>query len=115
MNAFHALLKVLLGIALLCAIPFVIEILLGAYETNRNPWTQPGAIVADGGPVRAGRGYWVGEEGPEFIRPKMNGYVSPAGDVAGGVTVVVQNMSVRDEMDIRLVAKELAEYLGRRK
>ncbi len=54
MNAFHALLKVLLGIALLCAIPFVIEILLGAYETNRNPWTQPGAIVADGGPVRAG-------------------------------------------------------------
>lgn len=54
MNRVRGVAKILLTIAILLAIPFVVEMLLNTYETNRNPWTKPGAIVADGGPVHAG-------------------------------------------------------------
>lgn len=54
MSALKGLFTMLLAIAILCAIPFVIELLINAYEVNRNPWTMPGAVVADGGPVRPG-------------------------------------------------------------
>lgn len=36
------------------ALPFLIELLLNAHESNRNPWTKPSAIVTDGGIVREG-------------------------------------------------------------
>ncbi|MGI5869208.1 MAG: hypothetical protein ACOX9C_07185 [Kiritimatiellia bacterium] len=54
MTTTRGVVHVLLTIAILVAIPFVIEMLLNTYEVNRNPWTKPGAIVADGGPVHAG-------------------------------------------------------------
>lgn len=37
---------------------------------------------AAGGPVAAGRGYIVGENGPEFFSPTANGYVSSASQTA---------------------------------
>ncbi len=54
MNVMRAILKTLLGVLVLVALPFLVEVILNAYELNRNPWTKPSAIVTDGGPVRPG-------------------------------------------------------------
>lgn len=54
MNFFRGLCKFLLGVVVLCALPFLIEVLLNSYELNRNPWTKLGAIVTDGGAVKEG-------------------------------------------------------------
>ena len=43
---------------------------------------------AGGGPVSAGMGYMVGEQGPEFFRPSTNGTIIPHGSSAGGMTQV---------------------------
>lgn len=80
-------------------------------------WVETGGIATDalntglgnfaptragGGPMRAGVPYWVGEEGPELVIPKMDGVVIPAdasaaiaagpgggGGVGGGMTINV--------------------------
>lgn len=44
---------------------------------------------ASGGPVSAGRGYVVGENGPEYFQPGTSGYVHPNG--SGGGVQLVQN------------------------
>lgn len=54
MNVVRGTLKIVVALVALCALPFVIEILLNSYELARNPWTKLGAIVTDGGPVKAG-------------------------------------------------------------
>ncbi len=54
MNIVRGTLKIFLGLVVLCALPFVIEVLLNSYELARNPWTKLGAIVTDGGAVKAG-------------------------------------------------------------
>lgn len=54
MNMLRGVLNILLTIVILLTLPFIIEMLLNTYETNRNPWTKPGAIVADGGAIHAG-------------------------------------------------------------
>ena len=46
---------------------------------------------AAGGPVSAGRSYWVGERGPELLTMLRNGFVSPtpafAGAGGGGIHI----------------------------
>lgn len=54
MNIYFKILKVVLGIAFLCALPFIIEWGLSAYEFSYDPRTQLGAITTDGGPVKEG-------------------------------------------------------------
>ncbi len=54
MNILRGLSKIFLGLVVLCALPFVVEVLLNSHELARNPWTKLGAIVTDGGPVKAG-------------------------------------------------------------
>lgn len=44
-----------------------------------------GGFKADGGPVDPGRGYIVGERGPEWFMPKTAGTIVPAG--AGGTVI----------------------------
>lgn len=46
--------KIVFVCVALLTMPFVIELLLNAYESNRNPWTKTGAIVTDGGAVKEG-------------------------------------------------------------
>lgn len=41
-----------------------------------------GIFRADGGPVSAGHGYIVGEEGPEWFQPSTSGTILPAGETA---------------------------------
>lgn len=43
---------------------------------------------ASGGPVSAGRGYIVGEDGPEYFMPSSSGHIVPNGAM-GGITVNV--------------------------
>jgi len=40
-----------------------------------------------GGPVEAGHTYLVGERGPEPFTPKQNGWITPSGGGAGGITI----------------------------
>ncbi len=54
MSRFRGLSKIFLSLLILCALPFVVEVLLNSYELARSPWTKLGAIVTDGGPVKAG-------------------------------------------------------------
>lgn len=56
-----------------------------------------GGSRAGGGDAIAGRGYWVGEEGPEWFEPRSTGSIVPTGVAmaAGGKgRSVVQNLNV---------------------
>ncbi len=47
-----------------------------------------GGFRAEGGPVAAGRGFIVGEKGPELFVPKMDGMIVPHGARLGGDRIV---------------------------
>ena len=44
---------------------------------------------ADGGPVKAGGNYLVGERGPEMFSPKVSGMITPNHSLGGSTSVVV--------------------------
>lgn len=53
---------------------------------------------ADGGPVRGGQSYIVGEQGPELFTPNASGFITPNGlmgaaAVGGGQTIVNQTIN----------------------
>ena len=48
-----------------------------------------GGARANGGSVMGGRGYLVGERGPELFMPGRSGGIAPAGSFGGGMNVVV--------------------------
>lgn len=67
---------------------------------------------ANGGPVSANTPCWVGERGiPELFVPKTSGTIIPAEKtgIGGGVAnyFSIANMTVRNDNDIKLIAKEL--------
>lgn len=73
-----------------------------------------GGARADGGPVRAGRPYLVGERGPEIVVPKTAGTVLPTGTPMGGSStyqVIVQGDA--SENTLRLVQGALAQFEAR--
>ena len=59
-----------------------------AAELGGNPFK------AAGGPVSAGQGYIVGEQGPEFFMPSGSGTIIPNHALAGGGSTVVNNFSI---------------------
>lgn len=68
---------------------------------------------ADGGPVSAGQPYIVGERGPELFTPNASGMITPNKDV-GGVTININNPSVRGDNDIRDLVRQITNALSRR-
>ena len=44
---------------------------------------------ADGGPVKAGGSYMVGERGPELFTPRSSGMITPNHALGGSTNVVV--------------------------
>jgi len=52
-----------------------------------------GMFKAEGGPVRAGRSYIVGERGPELFTPSASGHIVPNDKLGGGGGIVV-NQSI---------------------
>jgi phage-related protein len=64
---------------------------------------------ATGGPVIGGDPYIVGERGPEVFVPKSNGTIIPNDKMGSGIVnnFNIASLVVRDDNDVRLVAKEL--------
>ena len=52
-----------------------------------------GGGKADGGPVKGGTTYLVGERGPELFTPASNGNIVPNHELGGGTTIV-QNINI---------------------
>lgn len=74
---------------------------------------------ASGGPVSAGHGYIVGEQGPEWFQPGVSGQIFSAPQTAaamagGGVTVNINGISIASNMDIDAVARRLGDKLQQR-
>ena len=67
---------------------------------------------ASGGPVMAGQSYLVGERGPEIFSPNQSGTIIPNGK-RGGVSVTINNPSVRNDGDIKKIANQVSQVLQR--
>ena len=48
-----------------------------------------GGGAADGGPIKGGKTYLVGERGPELFTPGVSGMVTPNHALGGGTSIVV--------------------------
>lgn len=66
---------------------------------------------AAGGPVLAGRRYWVGERGPEPFVPSVNGTILPAG--GGGATVTLHAGAVVLQVSTPDLSEASIERLAR--
>jgi hypothetical protein len=64
-------------------------------------------IRAEGGPVDAGGTYLVGENGPELFTPGGDGTIIPNHALGGASNINIANMVVREEADIKRIAREL--------
>ncbi len=77
-----------------------------------NALTAPfGGGRAAGGPVAAGQRYLVGERGPEFFTPSVNGAVSPMGPAP--VSVNIHLPGVQDAESFRRSETQIAAALAR--
>lgn len=65
---------------------------------------------ATGGPVSAGRAYWVGERGPELFVPPGAGRIEPAGGGARAVKVAIaiQSPTPGDPQVLQKSARQVA-------
>ncbi len=80
-------------------------------DSAHNPYVGlPHENRAVGGPVYAGRGYWVGEEGPEPFFPAVDGVIIPHDRAfgAGQISIVVNGAG-----DPKSVAQEVMRELSR--
>lgn len=69
-----------------------------------------GIFRADGGPVSAGSGYIVGEQGPEWFQPSQSGSISSASDTAamgGGMNVTINLSGGATQGDADRVAQAI--------
>ena len=66
---------------------------------------------ATGGPVSAGRAYWVGERGPELFVPPGGGRIEPNGRAGGGavkVAIAISSPSPGDPQLMQKSARQIA-------
>ena len=67
---------------------------------------------ATGGPVSAGRAYWVGERGPELFVPPGAGRIEPTGGRGGGrdvrVAIAIQSPTLGDPQLLQKSARQVA-------
>jgi tape measure domain-containing protein len=98
-----------------------VDVLLREIRQPAGPSSLGGLIMpgarASGGPVKTGRPYLVGEEGPELIFPNRSGYVATTrqtsaliGPSGGGVSVV-QNITPGPDIDAGRIADLAAQRL----
>lgn len=67
-----------------------------------------GGGKADGGPVKGGTTYLVGERGPELFTPPSNGNIVPNHELGGGTTIVQNiNISTGVQQTVRTEIKQL--------
>ncbi len=79
--------------------------------------TVYGGMRAAGGAASSDKWYWVGERGPERFYPGQDGTIVPNGATSPSApTIIIQNYgSVRNDMDIELIARKLADMMQRRR
>ncbi len=86
---------------------------LGGLLGNLLPF---GGARANGGPVRPGRAYLVGERGPEIFRPDSGGRILPNGSkqeaAAPQITINIQGTG-GDPRRVRQAASQAAVQLAR--
>jgi hypothetical protein len=72
-------------------------------------------MLADGGPVRAGRSYIVGERGPELFTAGSSGSITPNHEMGGGTSNITMNIDVggvTDQTDKRALARQIGDALN---
>lgn len=69
---------------------------------------------ADGGPVRQGQSYIVGERGPELFTAPSSGYISPSGSFGGGQNITINMNGVIDGESARRTLEKLLQDSARR-
>jgi len=72
-------------------------------------------MLADGGPVRAGRSYIVGERGPELFTAGSSGRITPNHEMGGGTSNITMNIDVggvTDQTDKRALARQIGDALN---
>jgi hypothetical protein len=64
---------------------------------------------AEGGPVKGGTTYLVGERGPELFTPASSGNITPNHELGGGDTTVIQNINISTgvQQTVRTEIKQL--------
>ena len=62
---------------------------ISSYSTSGGPTMADFTNRANGGPVRGGKPYIVGERGPELFSPGVSGTITPNHALGGSTTVVV--------------------------
>lgn len=68
-----------------------------------------GMFKAEGGPVAAGKGYMVGEQGPEWFKPNTSGAIVPNHAMGGGGTTIVNNnFTVGDVATVSMVRQAIS-------
>jgi hypothetical protein len=65
---------------------------------------------ADGGPVSSGKGYIVGERGPEFFRPNNSGTIIPNNQLGGGMSAA-PILNITTNIDARGATTDLVQAL----
>lgn len=99
------------------------EHLLGKYATGKGDGTgllgsaltslaNFAGFKAEGGPVQAGKGYIVGERGPEWFEPASSGTVVPNHALGGQTVHVSNNFSFSSPVD-RRTQQQVAAAAGR--
>lgn len=68
-----------------------------------------GGFRANGGPISAGKGYIVGERGPEFIVPRSSGMVIPNHQLGGGGGATVVQIMLDDGLTANIVNKAVGQ------
>lgn len=64
-----------------------------------------GGARASGGPVQSGRGYIVGESGPEWFEPRSSGVIVPNHALGGSTTMVTNHFALTGAVDRRTQAQ----------
>lgn len=83
-------------------------------STNISLSTNATGKRAMGGPVSGGQPYVVGEKGPEMFVPNGSGKIIPSDKLGtGGLTININNPTVRNDNDIRMIISEVQRVLSR--
>jgi len=67
---------------------------------------------AEGGSVKAGTSYVVGERGAEMFVPKTDGVIVPNNKLGGGGNVTNLNINVTGALDKEGVARQIVDILN---
>ena len=69
-------------------------------------------VRALGGPVESGRGYWVGENGPEMFVPNQDGTIVPNGTATNNTWNVYLSGSGNSGQDLMSTVQTLQALYG---